>query len=315
MQSLENTDLPAATNTDSSAANSAANGSALPADYQTWRAQAKLDFLWEQRILPSQYTALPRLKKIDILGLFLTPLKTKMDRSSDEAPESWQKALHAHGTVAKVRFRPDPETPFTGLFKGADYGLLRLSVTGDPAARGFAPGLALKLLVDGKPAANLSALVSLEGQGKNYNLLANEFSNIVPEATRLGPKLINLLFRRVSRFPTQLYLQDFAAVTQTGQTEPQPHHPDQIFLVPNPALQFPTTPHDFRQDFATVSAGTLLFDVYGVDPKRGSDQLIGKPEYRQQAELIGQIETTSEFVASDYGDRRLFFRHQRFRNR
>ena len=32
--------------------------------------------------------------------------------------------------------------PYTGLFQGADSGLLRLSVTGDPADRGFAPGLA-----------------------------------------------------------------------------------------------------------------------------------------------------------------------------
>jgi hypothetical protein len=45
-----------------------------------------------------------------------------MDRLSDEAPSNWKKAIHAHGSVAKVKFLPTPNSPFTGLFKGADYG-------------------------------------------------------------------------------------------------------------------------------------------------------------------------------------------------
>lgn len=287
----------------------------LPADYQSWTAQQKQHFLWDDRILPSKYDTLPPLKKIDVIGLFLTSLKTKMDRRSDEAPARWKKAIHAHGSVAKIEFVSTANTPFTGLFKGADYGLLRLSVTDDPASRGFAPGLAAKFFVDGKPSANFSALVSLEGQGKNYNFFANEFSNIVPPAKHLGPKLINLIFRRVSKFPTNLYLQDFGAVDRYGQLEPQPHNPYQIFLIPNPAVQFSVNPHDFRHDLATIVSGTPLFSVYGVDPTKVADLAIGKPEYRQSAQLIGQIDTTSEFVASDYGDRQLFFRHQRFRDR
>jgi hypothetical protein len=127
--------------------------------------------------------------------------------------------------------------------------------------------------------------------------------------------LINLIFRRVSKFPTKLWLQDFGEVNQHGQLETHLHHPYQIFLVPNPAIQFPVSPpHDFRHDLATVAPGTSLFLVYGVEPSKVEDRLIGKPRHRQNAQLIGQIETTSEFVASDYGDRRLFFRHQRFRN-
>ena len=58
----------------------------------------------------------------------------------------------------------------------------------------------------------------------------------------------------------------------------------------------------------------MLFDLYGVEPTEGKNQVTDLEEYRQQAVQIGQIETTSEFVTSDYGDRRLFFRHQRFRS-
>jgi len=295
----------------------------LPSEYESWNASQKEDFLWNSRILKSKYDELPPLQKIDIIGLFFTILRIKMDDLSDEAPQNWKKAIHAHGSVAKIKFLPTANTPFTGLFKGADHGLLRLSVTADPADRGFAPGLAIKFFVDSNPSENFSALVSLTGQDKNYNLFANEFSNIVPVVNSLGPKLINLIFRRVTRYPTKLYLQGLGQIDQKGNKESSPHFPYQIFLVPNPQVQFAESPpHDFRHDLATVGSGTSLFSVYAVDPGQvGDDDAsndvteIDQSGYRQKAQQIGSIETTSEMVASFYGDSRLFFRHQRFGNK
>ena len=294
----------------------------LPQNYSSWPAQKKQDFIWSDKILPSQYEQLPPLQKIDVPGLFLTILKIKMDYQSDEAPPGWKKAIHAHGTVAKVKFIPTENTPFTGLFKGADYGLLRLSLTGDPKDRGFAPGLALKLFIDGQPAANFSALVALTGQDQNYNFLANEMSNLVPEEDSFGTKFINWIFRRVSNFPRKLYLQEFGTIDQYGNRESNPNYPYQIFLVPNPEVQFSSSPHDFRDDFATVPSETTLFSVYAVNPEQLGDQAaekavekIEQSNYRQQAQIIGSLVTTSEFVCSSYGDSRLFFRHQRFANK
>jgi hypothetical protein len=306
MQHLENTDRFQVATSDTAS---------LPADYNSWQASQKQEFLWSDRILPSQYNQIPPLQPVDVIGLFLTSFKTKMDRHADEAPIHWQKAIHAHGSVAKIRFIPTVDSAFTGLFRGADYGLLRLSLTGAPEKRGFAPGLAIKFLVDGKPSANVSALVSLEGQGQNYNFFANELSNIVPASNHLGPKFINFLFSRVSKFPTRLHLQDWGEIQQSGQLEPHPYHPYQIFLVPDSTLHFPVSPaHDFRQDLATIAPGTVLFSVYGVKPDQMDIHRIGQPDYRQAAQLMGQIQTTSEFITSEYGDRRLFFRHQRFKN-
>ena len=288
----------------------------LPSEYQSWPASKKQGFLWGNRILKSKYDALPPLKKIDVIGLFLTALRKKMDRQADEAPANWEKAIHAHGSVAKIEFTATKNTPFTGLFTGADYGLVRLSVTGDPADRGFAPGLAIKFLVDGTHSENFSALVSLTGQADNYNFFANEFSNIVPVVNQLGPKLINLIFRRVTKYPTKLYLQGFGLTDQMGQGVDAPHYPAQIFLAPSQDVQFPDSPaHDFRDDLANIPPGTLLFSVYGVDPAKVEGDATNNPEYRQQAQLIGHITTTSEFVSSFYGDSQLFFRHQRFQNR
>jgi hypothetical protein len=285
----------------------------LPEDYQSWTAHHKQEFLWNEKILKSKYDELPPLKKIDIVGLFLTPLKSKMDRQLDQVQANWKKAIHAHGSVAKVKFVPTENTKFTGLFQGAASGLLRLSVTGDPSDRGFAPGLAIKLLVDGQPSGNFSALVSLTGQGKNYNLFANELSNIVPVVKEVGPVLTNLIFSRVTKYPTKLYLEDLAEINQKGEKESKPYYPAQVFLVPNPKIQFTETPHDFRNDLATIPAGTALFSVYAVDAEAMKESDTTK--LRQQAQIIGTIETTSEFVSSFYGDSQLFFRHQRFRDR
>jgi hypothetical protein len=278
-------------------------------------AEQKQELLW-QKIQQTQYDRDPPLTKIDLIGLFLTSLSKKMDLAIDEAPQGWKKAIHAHGIVAKIKFVAAPDTPFTGLFRGVDYALLRASVTGDPSDRGFAPGLAIKFLIDGKPSANFSALVSLVGQGQNYNFFDREFSNIVPVVNDLGPRLINLIFSRVTRYPTKLYLEDFAKFDQKGQSESNPHYPSQIFLAPNPQLKFLTTPpHDFRDDLKTIPANTKLFTVFAVDPTKVGDELIDRPEYRQKAQEIGHIETSSPFIASSFGDSQLFFRHQRFRNR
>ncbi|WP_404788539.1 hypothetical protein [Altericista sp. CCNU0014] len=294
----------------------------LPSDYESRSAAEKKRYLWNERILPSRYQTLPPLTRIDAIGLFFTALRVKMDLKTDQVPQSWKKAIHAHGVVAQAKFLPSPNVPFTGLFQGAEHCLVRLSLTGDPAARGFAPGLALKLLIDGKPSENFSALVSLAGQGKNYNFFANEMSNIVPVVSDFGPRLINWIFERVTRFPTKLYLQDLAKVDRNGNPIETPYFPYQIFLVPNPSIQFPETPdRDFREDLSSIPAESLLYRVYAVDPQsleadpETAAKIVDRKDYRQQAREIGQLMTTSEFVASEYGDNFLFFRHQRFGNR
>jgi hypothetical protein len=264
-------------------------------DYASWSVERKLNFLWS-RIKTSAYTELPPLQSIDVLGLFFTTLLTKMDERADEAPAHWKKAIHAHGAVAQVTYTPI-NSPYTGLWQGAS-GLLRLSLTGDPTKRGFAPGLALKLLADGQPSANLSALYTLTGQGQDYNFFAHPLSNIVPVVNEFGPQFINGIFRRVTSYPTKLSLQDFGAFDRTGQTIEQPQSPEQIFLVPS--LQFASTPHDFRTDLLSINSGTTIFTVHANNPATPA---------------IGQLTTNSAFLSSAYGDSRLFFRHRRFNDR
>ena len=70
------------------------------------------------------------------------------------------------GTVAKVKFQSSGSHPYTGIFKGANHGLVRLSFAKEPDTEGIitAPGMGLKFLRDGQDSANLVAMYSVDGQ-------------------------------------------------------------------------------------------------------------------------------------------------------
>jgi hypothetical protein len=265
-----------------------------PAEYRTWSVERKLKFIWS-RIAASEYEDLPPFQPIDVLGLLFTPLRKKMDDRVDESPAGWRKAIHAHGTVAQVEYVSTGDHPYTGLWQGAT-GLVRLSVTGDPTKRGFAPGLALKMLVAGQDSANFSALYTLNGQGQDHNFFAHPLSNIVPVVNEFGPQFINGIFRRVTRYPTKLSLQDFGVFDRSGAAVTTPKSPEQISLMPE--LQFANDPHDFRTDLTPLPADSKIFTVMVNDSQQ----------------IIGHLVTKSKFVASAYGDRQLFFRHHRFQD-
>src|SRR5690606_18077618 len=119
----------------------------MPADYENWDAEAKAQHLWTNGVMRTAYSAdeLPAIPEINVGGLIDSILWDKVRRVSDVAPAGYEKPLHPKAAVARVKFVAAANTPYTGLFKGADEGLLRLSLTGEPADRGYAPGLALKL--------------------------------------------------------------------------------------------------------------------------------------------------------------------------
>jgi hypothetical protein len=291
----------------------------IPADYEAWPGKAKQDNLWVNGALRTQYAEgqLPAIPPVDVGGLISSVLWKKVQERTDVAPAGYEKAMHPHGVMAKVKFTAVPGHPYTGLFQGADNGLLRLSVAGDPAANGFQPGLAWKAFVDGKPSQNVSALYTLSGQGSNYNFFANELSQFVLPETNdtLGT---TLLFSLVSLKPTLLRVDDMAEVTQTGQAVTSVKAPTQIYFVPKPELRslFSTAAHDFRGDLATLTAGTKLYDVYAtsMEIKTSIIPSINRnyaQQRRSSAVKVGEMELTSPFIASAFGDNGVFFKHQR----
>lgn len=73
------------------------------------------------------------------------------------------KYIHSVGTVGKVKFVASPKTPYSGIFKGADKGIIRLSSAVKPTKAKLAPGMGLKFLRDGVDSANLVAMYDVDG--------------------------------------------------------------------------------------------------------------------------------------------------------
>lgn len=86
---------------------------------------------------------------------------------------SRKKLIHSVGSVAQVKFVPtDNKEGYTGLFNGADHGLIRLSIAAKPkynkptpegAEVNFIPGFGLKLFKDGLPSSNVVAMYAVDG--------------------------------------------------------------------------------------------------------------------------------------------------------
>lgn len=300
--------------------NSAQAAAVLPQGYDRLSACAKQEVLW-QNIEASRHDKLPPLSEFGVreaLAMSVQAISKKKNHLSDAAPKNWTKYLHQRGVVSKVKFVATKKSQFTGLFKGADCGLLRLSVTYQPTEkRDFAPGLALKLLRDAKaPSSNVSALYALEGQGKNYNFFKNPLSNIVPIGTDPGLKFVHYIFKKVTDYPEQLLLADFSTVDAKGNTISKAMYPRQIFFVPDASVsnRFSEDEHEFREDILKIKKGTRLYKVYALSGRSKFDyadyELNMIEDFAKSSVHIGDLVTTSSFVASEFGDNGIFFRHE-----
>lgn len=290
----------------------------LPRNYEKLGACEKQKALWEH-VEKTEHRRLPKFEKMGIFKLIamsVQAMRKKKNHSSDVAPKRWKKHLHRRGSVAKVKIVPTGSHAYTGAFQGAPCALVRLSLTYRPSKkRDVAPGLALKILRDDMRSANVSALYRLEGQKKDYNFFANPLSNIVPIGTEIGLKLVHAIFRRVTDYPEELLVDEFATYTSTGKKESAPKGPRQIFFVPNPALKMKSSEHDVRKDFHTIKEGTVLYSIHAVDDKHKDfnyfdydKEHIGK--FLKDSTKIADIVTTSKFVSSEFGDTGIFFRHE-----
>lgn len=87
------------------------------------------------------------------------------DVITDTMPEGRLKKTHPVGLVAKVEFIPHPDQPYTGMFKGAKNGIMRISDTTatTPEINKTTPGFGLKFLRDGMSSANILAMFSFDG--------------------------------------------------------------------------------------------------------------------------------------------------------
>ena len=195
-----------------------------------------------------------------------------------------------------------------------------VSYAGPVVGIGVVPGLGLKLFVDGDhPSENVVVMRMLDPQLAR-SVFHHPFSNLLPAPgfANLTMKIVNERFETVVAEGHGLHqpVDNFARVHASGlAVAGPPKAPYRIILVPTEAARQGADPRlDFRDDLArNVPSETTIYTVLGLDESdetalhaRGVTNL---DDLIPHAKRIGSITTESEWIASTYGDYRLFFKH------
>lgn len=163
-------------------------------------------------------------------------MKETFDSPGDDMPCYWwgcrTKDIHAVGVVSKVKFEVG-DSPFSGIFKGAEHGLIRHSTAAPYSSsdKNIKPGLGLKLLRDGVDSANLVSMFSVDGQD-NWDFFANDWSNHIPKPVSKALIPLEMKFHTATEYIQAVGLSDMAKYDQSG-AESTPVFPFKLRFEPS----------------------------------------------------------------------------------
>ena len=269
-------------------------------------------------------------------------MKTVFDNEWDVEPEGRKKYIHTVGAVCP--FVVDiKDSPFTGIFKnGESHGMIRLgSAAPIGEGNGVTPGGGVKFFRSGKPSADFVILNQLGPiVNENHNFFAVPLSNHIPEDAPKSLAPLALKFCQAQSCPTKVGLSDASTYDQDGNKADDIVFP---FKVDQEILQFykliclihihnqneceidielqmqlmilmqvsfvPTGDIKFREEyselepfnkqFTDLPVGTVLYQLRGHQNPGDTEGV-----------LLGDVVTTDNCVTSNYGDTKLFFKHQ-----
>jgi hypothetical protein len=239
------------------------------------------------------------------------------------------------GVVAPVRmeWRKQTSEHFTGMFRRADFGLVRFSSVTEPHTPSswspypaLLPMVALKLFRNGSATSGNVVLARQKAGQKEGNFLAHAISNHFTQNVAFPFKAVLQLFKKYSEFPTFAGLSEFASVTQDGETESKVRAPYALVLFPPEEQRrrkvAPGKP--LIEQMSLMKADDLLYEVYAV-PEPVDSKRLKKPQKgvwtgtcieecptTKAIWRIGDVRLTAPFSTSDFGDRKLFFQHHLF---
>lgn len=225
---------------------------------------------------------------------------------SDEMITGRKKLIHPYGAAAKANFIIHDNSPYTGIFRpGQRPAVIRPSLAA-VNEKNFIPGTAVKVLLDGRPSANMFALYSLDGQGENFNYFANTFTTTIPDPSSFALSVLSKAFALAlyalpggaSERPDNEGNSPVYEYAQINEHAAAVYAPYKISYIPNPALGWdPADKTDFRIKLAELPVGTKLWDIAAHRTKDS------------EAVLIGEVVLQSQLVASPYQDETLYFQH------
>lgn len=280
--------------------------SRLPANFTSLTASEKLS-THIRMMQNTKYITLPTLNPnaSSLLKLFnREALAESFLNDSDERKPDIQgsiKPIHTQGVSVPIVYSPS-STNYTGLFASGGVGILRLSEAVN--SKPWTYGMGMKILIDGKPSVNFHAMFSLDGQGDDTNFFSNSFTTHVESPQRTLLKILAYSFHRalpfISKNPnnrpndeTFIPLIEAASIGSNGTVEENPVAPTKIIFAPRVSINSKNG-NDFRSEIIDqVQPESIIYDMFD-----------------ENNVVLGTIRSTSQFIASSYGDD-MFFKHQK----
>ena len=132
-------------------------------EYQAQSAYCKQKMIWAN--VTADLTSQPYFIGPEFNAFFQQNMNLSFDTVSDTMPIGRIKRTHPVGTTTLMEFVAEKNTPYTGIFKGAKYCVMRISefAETDPAMPHTTPGHAVKFLRDGMASANWFAMFAFDG--------------------------------------------------------------------------------------------------------------------------------------------------------
>jgi hypothetical protein len=279
-------------------------------------AESQVQALWHL-VLEEEYKELPPLNGKERV-LNINPAKTfkelmelrirAFEVRGDIRPVTDSKMTHINGPAALVRL-VFYKSPFTGMFsEGEQKALIRTSFAFNPKTKSGPhdfpqPGLAIKLFVDGTESLNILAMGSLDGEGDDGRYFSTAMATKLDMASTTRGKIGEKIFNASTINPGHLRLDHVAGIQSNGVSVKDPVTPEWIVFTPTALAESfgDKRAIDFRPELLGIPQGSRIYTIQGAFPaKDGSFKMIE----------IGYVETDSRFVASEFADKKLHFRHQ-----
>eukprot|EP00928_Gymnodinium_smaydae_P097556 TRINITY_DN8867_c0_g1_i1.p1 TRINITY_DN8867_c0_g1~~TRINITY_DN8867_c0_g1_i1.p1 ORF type:complete len:598 (-),score=54.80 TRINITY_DN8867_c0_g1_i1:258-2051(-) len=299
-------------------------------------AQEKRDALWakikhgqaSRRKYPDIKALMQDAQSKDFSSLFTF--------TGDTHPDGIEKVVCSSGGVVapvRVEWNSQAKAHFTGMFRCAEFGLLRLSSVTEPRVPSkfspwpaLLPMVALKLFRDGTAhSANVVLARQKSGQSE-LNIFAHASSNHFTENLTFPFKEALKVVKKYSCRPTFTGLADFATLAQNAEAEERVVAPYALVIFPPEKLRTRKIAFvaDIFEQVKTFDAGDHLYEIYAVpEPLDASRVKHPRGSVWRNARLedcpnpkaiwrVGDIFLSAPFTLSDYADQKLFFQHHAF---
>lgn len=164
---------------------------------------------------------------VDLTELFTQDMNLSFDHVSDTMPPGRTKMTHPRGVTFKIAYKPVEGHSYTGVFKGAKHGIMRISETVRtfPEKGSTSPGFGIKFLRDGMDSANGVTMFSFDGQ-PSFNYFKSRWSTHLNEpVNECARQTIGKKLAETTPHIGAMSVMDWSKWDEHGNEEAEPNWP------------------------------------------------------------------------------------------